>query len=96
MNAALASQLARATCMHHANLSGVYQPDRVCLMYERSHGELLIFMHHDDKGHSSLLRFNGSIYISNSFTKGSVGKAFNDSRGIGFGKVIMSCMFDLI
>ena len=39
MNAALASLLASAAFMHHADPSGVYQPHRVGMMHECSPGE---------------------------------------------------------
>ena len=52
MNAALASLLAKATFMHHADATGLVHSLRVDMMHECSTGELLAraaFMHHADK-----------------------------------------------
>ena len=60
MNAALTSLLGRAAFMHHAYALGVYHPHTVGMILEYSTGELLaraVFMHHDDKGHSTLKHY---------------------------------------
>ena len=57
MNAVMASLLARAAFMHHANPAGMYQPDSGIVTHECSTDELLTgaaFMHLTDKGRSTL------------------------------------------
>ena len=69
MTAALASLLARAAFLHHADPSGLGQSRRVIMMLECSCGELLTraaFIHYDNKGLNSLKHYAAlkGLYLS--------------------------------